>query len=81
MANSKLQMAVGMFSRSVNTTGIVRLLRDVKVSGKSQLAALTGNRFEITCILNCIHDTNEISTAIPCYRGPATHWHFGRTVR
>jgi len=36
-----------MFSGSDNTTVIVQLLCDFRVTGKSQMAALTGNRFEI----------------------------------
>jgi len=36
-------------SGSVNTTAIVRSLCDVRVSGKSQMAGKTENRFEITC--------------------------------
>jgi len=62
--------AIPVFSGSVNTTGIVRLLNDVNVSGKSQMVALTG----ITCFSACIYDTVEISKA--CYRGSATDRHF-----
>jgi len=62
------QTTISMFSGSVNTTGIGRLLCIVNKSDKSQMAALTGNGFEIAYILPCIHETNEISTATPCYR-------------
>jgi len=60
-------MAASNFRGSVNTTGIVRLLCDVDVSGKSQMVPLTGNKFEIKCIYMyvnaCIHDINDISMA------------------
>jgi len=52
-----------MFSGFDNTTGVVRFPCDVNVSGKSQMVALTGNRFEITRISACTQDTNEFSTA------------------
>jgi len=45
---------------SDHTSGI-ELLCDVSVSGNSQMAALTGNRFEIMCISACIHESNETS--------------------
>jgi len=35
---------------------------------------LTGSRYEITYISARIHDSNEISTATPTFRGPATQW-------
>jgi len=47
---------------------LVRLLCDVKVSGKWQMAALTGNRLEITYTSACMRETNEFQPPSPCYR-------------
>jgi len=44
--SNDIPTAITMFSGSDNTTGKVRLLSSVNVSGKSKMAALTGNRFE-----------------------------------
>ena len=53
----------------------MRTLSDIKVSGKSKMADITGSRSEITYISARIHDSNVISTAKPMF------WGSGYTTR
>jgi len=43
------------------------LLCDVRVSDYSEMAVLTGSRFEITCISVCFQDTKNIPKVNPCF--------------
>jgi len=46
-------------------TALVRILSYVSVSGLSKMADYNGKCLRNNVYLNCIHDSNEIPTAIP----------------
>ena len=58
-----------MFSGSGNTTGLVRILSDVKVSGKSMKAAINRSAYEIAYVIAFMCYSNKISTVLHMFSG------------
>jgi len=56
-----------MFSKSGDKTKLPRRLSDVWIREKSKMAAINRKLIEITYISASIHDSNEITTAIPMF--------------
>ena len=65
--SNKISTAIPILSRSGNTKRLVGILSDVRINRRWR--PVPGSRNEITYVSASIHDSNEISTAIPMFLG------------
>jgi len=65
--SNEIPTAISMFSMSSNTTGLIYKLPFVGWVRNKKWRPETGSGYGITYIWVCIHDSNEITTAIPMF--------------